>query len=227
VPIHALTHTQFIAAGVLFLILFAAGRWFGVTAAAHTDGRGFLLILGSTAVVGLFALTQVSVRAAVAFAGYWFWATFMPWSISASQLSPKAVRKATTEVPRKASWWIAALSPIGHWITLFVVAAALFGAYFFPAIPQWLGGGDGRRVSLFWATPLTEAERKSVGVGDDCVFEVHSDPAYLYLMFLASTDGRCGEPKGWERVYAPIGSALSKRSYMVVKRERIASVVYK
>jgi hypothetical protein len=80
---------------------------------------------------------------------------------------------------------------------------------------------------VLWSTPLTDAEKKSVEVTDECVFEVHSDSSHLYLMFLDPADGRCSEATGsWRATLRALGTSTSKRRYMVVGRERIASVVY-
>jgi hypothetical protein len=227
VPVYSLTHSQFIAAGVLFLVLTGSALWFGVTSAAHRPRQGLtriaiasLLLLGGCA-------TQMGARGSLAATFYWLYQAFIAWSAVNSLLDARAVRKAVEEAapaPR------GSLAPIPHSITHWLFSLALFGGFCFPSIPQWLGGGDARRVVVAWSAPLTDVEKASVdGTDAACTWEVLSDSGFMYLMYLDGKDSRCLPEvnAGWRVLVPAVGNPLSKRRYMVVKRDRIASVVYK
>ncbi len=231
VPVQMLGHTQFIAAGVLFFVLSASAWLFGFWSVASSARRGSLRVVLSATVLWGMVFMHLGARAAAAVTLYWVIVAFQGWFASASTLHANTLRvvfSVTTKHPNPPdeSNVGAIISPVVVMVWLF--STVLFTTHVFPTVPQWLGGGEPRPVSLFWSAPLSDAERQAVGAAEkECVFEVQSDSQYVYLMFPDAKDARCSPPaRGW-RKWIGLEDSYATRHYAVVRRERIASIVYR
>lgn len=229
VPVHALAHTQFIGAAILFLSLVASAFWFGACAAVRPGARGFRRVLLDAAFVLFIAFTAAGFRAALIVTMFWVILALTAWFGTRSGLGPERQRNATEDNPDATRDDSVPKAMTQSLVPTVILIAAFFATVAFPGVPQWLGGGEARRVVLNWATPLTDAESKSVeATGTECAFEVHSDSDHMYLMFVDPADGRCLRAvKGWRDLLAAVGNPFAKTQYMAVKRDRIASVVYR
>jgi hypothetical protein len=123
-------------------------------------------------------------------------------------------------------------SPVGSVVypaLMGLLALLSFAGLVYPNLPQWLGGGQARLVSIRWsspeATPPEVAPRQGVCAS---LYEVMADPDFLYLIVseLPSPGTGCATP-GLEPIRRWAGMlAAQNLKHLVVSRGSVAVLSY-
>jgi hypothetical protein len=223
VPLHALSYMQFAAAGLLF----AVGTALALLVGAHTATKSGWRAIGYALVwavgVAAFAGSGGGPRASATAAIYFLFVGGIAWS-SVGDVYAEFPRQAPSR-PARRPW----LGPGTGLLVFWLGSSMLFGKLVFPTLPQHLGGGAPRRIELLWTSPVVADEEAALGSSTmrRCMYELHSDATYLYLMTIApADDGTCWRPRALQMEWLrETQSAVPRdRAFVEVPKSRVRLV---
>ncbi len=241
VPIGALSYTQFLAAGVLYALLNGLAFCAGFLLSGKSWKQQVVLWISWTAAIGA-AVGAVNLRGALSAAGY-----FGGLSAGVAMALGYGNRRGIKHVVRRvleqhlaerdtpteddvfaeASRRITAVTRapaggLGRELLLIWVGTALaFATIVFPVVPAHLGGGASRRVRVVWDPAMSAEEREAIGLVQRCLFEVHADSEFMYLLSAPQKpDESCPRPVAFG------DAAVKELRFTAIPRSRVRAATY-